>query len=193
MHKTLGPGSWVKVDLDRGSTLDVRALVDAQAVELIAHDRANPRLRLSTLVTALAENVHRPRPGVRFWSQDYTPLIRLDSQSTDRHDMFLEACNPGLRAALYGSDEGPTCWENFRTALNEIGLAENWIPYPLGLFRETSEVDGRFHLAAASSRAGDHVGLVAEADLVIVASACPLSAPPVTGAAQTAELRWEQR
>src|SRR5688572_11874124 len=98
---TLEPGTWERLDLEPGQSFLVRTLVRGQAVEMIAHEAADPRVRLSTLLTALAENVHRPQTGTRFWSQDYTPLFRLMDQSMSRHNMFLEACNPALNSTVF--------------------------------------------------------------------------------------------
>lgn len=192
MAAALAPGEWRRVDLDRGQTLRIRLLVGQQTVELVAHDRADPKVRLSTLVTALAENIHRPREGTMFWSQEYTPLFRILSQTGDRHDMLLEACNPALNQGLYGATDERSCWSNFRDALDEIGLPAKWVPYPLGLFRDAGDVDGRLALLQASSREGDEVVLVGETALVVVVSACPLSAPALASARPTVEIEWGQ-
>jgi uncharacterized protein YcgI (DUF1989 family) len=102
---------------------------------------------------------------------------------------MLEACNPWLNAALGETRE--SCWKNFREALAELGLGEKWIPYPLGLWRQAGEVDGRFTLLPAASVAGDEVTLVAEDSVVVVLSACPLSAPRSHHGAETLEVKRE--
>ena len=182
-------GGYVSLALAKGNHLRVRALAHGQAAELIAHRREDPQDRLSTLLTGLAENVHRPRTGMRFWSQEYSPLLRLEAQTTDRHDLMLEACSPWLNAAL-GATEG-SCWDNFRRVLAELGLSEKWIPYPLGLWRQAGEVDGRFMLLPATSEVGDQVVLAAEDDIIVVVSACPLSAPHAPDGADTLEVQCE--
>lgn len=186
----LEPGRWSRLDLAPNESFVVRTLVDRQAVELVAHEAADPRIRLSTLLTALAENVHQPRAGTRFWSQEYTPLFQLTEQSIAQHDMFLEACNPALNAALTSSVRSGSCWENFRDGLEGLGLSEKWIPYPLGIFREASEIDGRFQLQQSPSSSGDSVRFIAENAIVLIASACPLSAPPLAVEGPTVEIEW---
>jgi len=186
----LVPGEMRRLDVGPGERFAFRTLVGGQAVELIAHDAAAPKVRLSTLVTALAENVHRPQPGTRFWSQEYTPLFRLVEQTSDQHDMLLEACNPWLNAALFGAKDDRSCWSNFRAALEPMGLGEKWIPYPLGLFREAAETAGRYRLLQGTSRAEDQVAFVAETAIIVIASACPVSAPPLAGASPTVEIDW---
>jgi uncharacterized protein len=188
---TLTPGAWVRLDLVEGDLFRVRALADEQAVELVAHDARNPTVRLSTLVTALAENVHRPPAGTRFWSQDYTPLFRLVNQTNDRHDMHLEACNPWLNRALFGATDDRSCWTNFRDALQVLALGEKWIPYPLGLFREGGVLGDRYELLPATSARGDEVLFAADVAIVVIASACPVSSP--AGAAGTPTVEIECR
>lgn len=187
---TLAPGGSARLDVHPGQTFAIRALVGQQAVEVIAHDAADPMIRLSTLVTALAENVHQPQVGTRFWSQEYTPLFQVVEQTTGRHDMLLEACNPWLNAALYGATDDRSCWSNFRLALEAMGLGEKWIPYPLGLFREAGEIDGRYQLLPAVSQAGDAVLFVAETTIVVIASACAVSAPSFPTTEATVEIEW---
>jgi uncharacterized protein YcgI (DUF1989 family) len=176
MADELRPGEWTAVTLAPEQQLVVSALAESQTAELIAHSAADLRDRLSTLLTALAENVHEPRIGTRFWTQDYHPLFRIVDQSHGQHDMMLEACNPGLVRALFGSDT-PTCSENFGTALAEHGLEEKWVPYPLGIFRRCGEADGRFQLLTAASSPGDYITLEADTRLLVVVSACPIGAP----------------
>lgn len=177
MADELRPGDCVSVPLDSGQRLSVTALAGSQAAELIAHSAEDPRDRLSTLVTALAENIHEPSIGTHFWSQDYHPLFTILEQSHSHHDMTLEACNPGLQCALDGSSDRRSCFENFRAALAGIGLDEKWIPYPFGIFRRTGVLGGRFQLVAPASIAGDFVRLEAESPLFVVVSACPMGAP----------------
>jgi uncharacterized protein YcgI (DUF1989 family) len=83
-----------------------------------------------------------------------------------------------------------SCWENFRDALATVDLPEKWIPYPLGIFRSCGIVDGRFQLLPATSSGGDFMDLVAESDISVVVSACPVSAPRTTEGVRTARIAW---
>ena len=186
---SLIPGAWARIDLaDRGS-LRLQTVVHEQAIELVAHRAGDPAVRLSTLVTALAENVYQPRPDTRFWSQEYTPLFHLTSLTNDENDMMLEACNPDLNRSMFPGRTG-SCWANFREGLAGIGLGEKWIPYPLGVFRRAGESAGRFALLPAASRPGDEVSIVADAPIVVFASACPVSSPPEAAGRAVVELEW---
>lgn len=187
MHSQLTPGEWQTYALPAGARVRIEALVGGQAVEVIAHAADDPRDRLSTLVTALAENVHEPAAGMTLWSQEYRPLLRVLEQTHSKHDLMLEACNPSLRSALGNRGDG-SCWQNFREAVSALGLSEKWIPYPFGVFRQAGEEGGAFALLPASSRARDHLILEAMCDLTLVASACPLSAPDVGADVRTVDL-----
>jgi uncharacterized protein YcgI (DUF1989 family) len=95
-----------------------------------------------------------------------------------------------LNKALFGDGCTGSCWENFREWARGEGLDEKWIPYPLGVFRQADERDGRFALREASSSAGDAFSLRADDRVTVVVSACPVSRPPVATDTPTLEVRW---
>lgn len=189
--KTLNRGEWKAISLMSGTNLTIRALYPGQAVEFIALSSADPRERLSTTVTTLVEHVNTLRSGTRLLSQNCISLLTVVDLTNDVHDLMLEACNPALNRALYGAKDDTSCWKNFRDALQDIGLDEKWIPYPLGVFRQAGELNDRYQLLAASSRKGDYVRLLVEEDIIAIASACPVSAPSLAEAIETVELEWE--
>jgi uncharacterized protein YcgI (DUF1989 family) len=189
-ERRLAPGACAALEIPRDGSIELVALAAGQAAEVAIHRTEDLRQRLSQLVTTLAEGIYQPRVGTRLWTQDYEPLMRVEAQTTDRHDLMLEACSPWLNKALFGDACTGSCWENFNGWASEAGLDEKWIPYPLGVFRQAGERDGRFELREASSAAGDSLTLRAEDDVTVVVSACPVSraaAPPDT---HTLELRW---
>jgi uncharacterized protein YcgI (DUF1989 family) len=174
MRERLGPGDWRAIPLQAGEGVRVAVLVAGQTVEVIAHRLSDPRERLSTTLTTLVEYVHQPYPGMPLWTQHHQPLIRVADQTHGRHDLQLEACTRYVNNELGGHDADFSCTENFVAALAELGLGPKWVPYPLGLFRQCGEVDGRFGLLPGTSAPGDVVELVADAPSTVVVSLCPL-------------------
>lgn len=174
-------------ELMPGRGLRVVALVSGQTVELIAHRRDDPRIRLSTTLTTLVEFVHEPQIGTTLWSQTHEPLLEIVGQSHNRHDLQLEACSAFVNG-LAGHPLGPSCADNFATALAELGLGPKWIPYPFGIFRRCGMTDDGFQMLAGSSVAGDYVELLALAPVTMVVSVCPLIG--ASSCEPTVELTW---
>lgn len=173
-ERGLTPGEMVAVTLAPGDRLRVTAVEDGQVAEMVAHDAVDPRHRLSTLVTGLAEEAYTLRPRLTLWTEGYEPLLEVESLSVEGHDIVLEACTPWLNEALGHECGGPSCWEGFRDWLAERGLPEKWVPYPVGIFRQTAEVDGKYGMLDGVSRKGDQVEFSAEAPCVALVTACAI-------------------
>ncbi|MDO8187662.1 DUF1989 domain-containing protein [Conexibacter sp. JD483] len=171
----LAAGTMAVAALSPGDTLSVRALVAGQVAELVAHAAADPRERLSTLLTGLAEGAYTLREGMTLWSQEYSPLLRVEELSNEQHDLALEACTPWIARALGNEPVGTCCWSSFRAWLEQEGLPEKWVPYPVGIFKQAEERDGRYGLAPGSSAAGDFVRFSAASPCTVLVSACALT------------------
>jgi hypothetical protein len=68
-----------------------------------------------------------------------------------------------------------SCQENLQNALREIGVEPPpFAPQPINLFMNTpAGADGAIDWLPAPTKAGDHVVMRAELDLVLAVSACP--------------------
>ncbi|MDO8211983.1 DUF1989 domain-containing protein [Conexibacter sp. CPCC 206217] len=185
----LAAGTMAVATLAPGDSLCVRALVAGQAAELVAHAAADPRERLSTLLTGLAEGAYTLREGMVLWSQEYRALLRVEELSNERHDLALEACNPWVSRALSATLAGDCCWTSFRAWLEREGLPEKWVPYPVGIFKQADERSGRYGLRAGSSSVGDFVRFSAASRCTVLVSACPLTAGGEPGA-PAIEVTW---
>ncbi|MBB4661403.1 DUF1989 domain-containing protein [Conexibacter arvalis] len=190
---TLTAGSAAAISLSPGDALSVRAIVAGQVAELVAHSAADPRERLSTLLTGLAEEAHTLREGMTLWSQEYRPLLRVEELTNDEHDLALEACTPWLGRALGAELVGDCCWTSFRAWLEGEGLPEKWVPYPVGIFKRADERDGRYGLRPGSSRPGDLVRFSAASACTVLVSACPLTRGAADPAAPVIEVTWNEQ
>lgn len=186
----LAPGELAVAELAADARLRVAAAAPGQVAELVVHDADDPRHRLSTLLTSLAEEAYTLRPGMRLWSEEYRPLLRVEAVSTDAHDLMLEACTPWLNRELAPDYRGASCWEAYAGWLGERGLDPKWVPYPVGLFRRVGEHEGAFGLCEATSEPGDSVSFVSESPCVALVTACPLGSRPGAGK-HTIEVRWD--
>src|SRR5690606_23317359 len=75
------------------------------------------------------------------------------------------------------------CVDNLHAALSALGLEPPEIPSPVNLFEKVTIDDTEaLHIEPPTAKAGDHITLRAEMDLVLVISACPMDIVPTNGA-----------
>ena len=135
---------------------------------------------LDSTVTRTRMGAAVPQPGIFsvFFDQDGRPLVRKVRDTVGRHDMFLLACT-----AKYYEDLGypghVNCTDNFNAQVARYGVAARPAGWPALNFFYNTRFDGNvLTFDEPWSRAGDHVLLRAEQDLVCASSACPDDVDP---------------
>jgi uncharacterized protein YcgI (DUF1989 family) len=123
-----------------------------------------------------------PKPGECFYSEKGHPLLRLvEDNSPGPHDMLFPPCDAALyeRAGLHNH---PNCYDNFLGALREAGMTMPFVPNPVNLFQNSPpQPDGRLEVLASKNPPGGNVLLRAEADLLLVLTACSVDYHPTNG------------
>ncbi|PIE11673.1 MAG: hypothetical protein CSA72_00680 [Rhodobacterales bacterium] len=96
------------------------------------------------------------------------------------HDVIGTRCDPYTNALLSGGDYHHCCHSNLTRALAEfadlsLSEAEMHVHDVLNVFMCTGFTadTGQYFMKASPARAGDHIDLLAEIDLIAVLSACP--------------------
>jgi uncharacterized protein len=158
-------GRFRVIDLEGGQVADTWAFVADDPGEF--HSAQHTRVHVGRLF---------PRPGEQFVTNRRRPILLLEEDATPGiHDMLCAACDPERYEGL--GVEGPhaSCQENLRTALDAVGVdPPRFAPQPINLFMNTpARADGTIAWLPAPTKAGDHVLLRAELDIVLVVSACP--------------------
>lgn len=112
------------------------------------------------------------------------PLMTLtEDSSPGRHDTQLCPCNAEIYAELGHDGPHRSCTDNFHEAIGRLGLSLPFTPASLNLFMNVPiDAEGRVTRVPPTSRPGDSVTLRAEADVVVVLSACPQDITPINGA-----------
>jgi len=101
------------------------------------------------------------------------------------HDTLIASCDPERYRQLGFNGRHDNCLDNFERALADLGLAAPPLPAPLNLFMHVPWTeDGSLRFEPPVSSPGDLIRFRAEADLVVVMSACPQDLTPVNGAEQ---------
>ena len=147
-----------------------------QVVDTWALSAGDPREHLSMSHTRTGLARLSPRVGDPLLSNRRRPLLVLTEDSSPGvHDTLIPACDPE-RYRLLGAAAGhASCAENFVAALRPLGIERVDVPDPLNLFMNVAwEADGRLEFRPTVAQPGDHVTLRAEADAIVVLSACPM-------------------
>jgi len=123
-----------------------------------------------------------PQPGERFYSEKGHPLLTLvEDNSPCPHDMLFPPCNTALYERA-GLPNHPNCQDNFLGALHEAGIAVPFVPNPVNLFQNSPpQPDGRLEVLASNNPPGGNVVLRAEADVLLVLTACSVDYHPTNG------------
>jgi uncharacterized protein YcgI (DUF1989 family) len=170
----------------RGAAIDVINTHGTQVVDFWALASADTSEHLSMEHTRIAIGRLMPRVGDPLVSNARRPLltVALDT-SPGVHDTLMASCDAERYRQLGFQGRHDSCGDNFDAALRAIGITPPALPSPLNLFMNVPwSPDGSLRFEPPVSRPGDLVRLRAEADLVVIMSACPQDLNPVNGAAQ---------
>lgn len=178
MQHEIPPRSGVGFELKRGQRLTVIDPEGEQVSDLLAfnlHDRDEVISSGRTL--DYLSRLFLTAPDA-IWSNRSNVMLRLVEDSVGRHDFLLTPCSADTFRILYGDDTPHRgCFGNLAAALAPWGIGPDRIPVAFNIFMHVA-VDGAtgaLKVLPPKSRAGDHLTLVAEMDLVIGLTAC--SAP----------------
>jgi hypothetical protein len=136
----------------------------------------DPREFHSAQHTRVHVNRLFPKAGEHFVTNRRRPILLLEEDNTPGiHDMLCAACDPERYEGLGVEGWHASCQENLQNALREIGVEPPpFAPQPINLFMNTpAGADGAIDWLPAPTKAGDHVVMRAELDLVLAVSACP--------------------
>jgi uncharacterized protein YcgI (DUF1989 family) len=118
-----------------------------------------------------------PRRGEQFVTNRRRPILTLEEDNTAGiHDMLIAACDPARYEGLGVEGWHASCEENLHHALEALGVEPipRFAPQPINLFMNTpARQDGTIEWLPAKTKAGEHVVLRAELDIVVAVSACP--------------------
>jgi hypothetical protein len=125
-----------------------------------------------------------PRPGDHFVTNLRHPILLLaEDSSPGIHDTLIPCCDLARYRQLGVKGHHASCAENFAAALGRLGVSPPLPPAPLNLFMNVPmQANGSLGVAPPASKPGDYVVLAAEADCIVVLSACPHDIFPVNGA-----------
>ncbi len=124
-----------------------------------------------------------PRRGDMLFSNRRRPVLHMvEDTSPGVHDTLIAACDQERYTQLGHPGPHRSCVDNFRAAVDEVGLPPLAVPSPLNLFMNIP-VAPTGELAFAPSPVSAHEAVTLEAliDLVLIVSACPQDLVPING------------
>ena len=174
------------VAVARGAGIEVINTHGTQVVDFWALCSGDLAEHLSMEHTRVATGRLVPRAGDTLVSSARRPLLTVIADTSPGvHDTLMASCDPERYRQLGFDGRHDNCRDNFAAALAGLGLAPPPLPAPLNLFMNVPwEPDGSLRFEPPSSRPGDLIRFRAEADLIVIMSACPQDLTPVNGAAQ---------
>ncbi len=175
LRAEIPPRSGTAFTLDRGDTLTVIDVRGEQVADLLAFRRDDIDEVLSSGRTLDYASRIFLTAGDDLYSNRSQVMLHIVRDTVGRHDFLLTPCSADTFRIIYG-DTTPHrgCFGNLAEALAPYGIGPDRIPVAFNVFMNVA-VDsetGVLRVDPPLSRAGDHVVLRAEQDLIIGLTAC---------------------
>lgn len=112
--------------------------------------------------------------GHTLYSNRSRPMWTIVEDTVGRHDFLLTPCSPETFSIIYGTTgHHRSCFGNLVQGLAPFGITPDMIPTTLNVFMNVEIAqNGELSILPPRSRAGDHVLLRAEMDLIVGVTAC---------------------
>jgi uncharacterized protein YcgI (DUF1989 family) len=173
-RRHLAPQTGTGLVVRRGQLLRISDPRGEQVSDLTSFALDDAREWLSSGRTIDYANTIYVTTGHVLYSNRSRPMWTIVEDTVGRHDFLLTPCSPETFTIIYGTTgHHPSCFENLRTALAPHGILPDAIPTTLNVFMNVEIAPtGELRILPPRSRAGDHVLLRAEMDLVVGVTAC---------------------
>jgi uncharacterized protein len=173
-HHHLEPQTGTGFLLRGGQLLKIIDPQGEQVSDLTAFAQGDTAEWLSAGRTIDYANTIYLTTGHVLYSNRSRPMFSIIEDTVGRHDFLLTPCSPDTFKILYGLDEyHPSCFENLVKNLAAFGIAPDMIPTTFNIFMNVAVLSsGELRIDPPRSRAGDHILLRAEMDLIVGVTAC---------------------
>lgn len=177
----LAPQTGTAFVLRQGQMLRVIDPQGTQVSDLIAFAHADPAEWMSSGRTFDYNNTIYLTTNHVLYSNRSRPMFTIGEDTVGRHDFLYTPCSPETFSIIYKHQgHHPSCFENLYTNLAPFGIMPDAIPTTLNIFMNVLvQPSGELRLDPPISKAGDHIDLQAEMDLIVGVTAC--SAPMSNG------------
>jgi urea carboxylase-associated protein 1 len=166
-------GYWSRI-LKSGQILQIIDLEGCQAVDLICYNANDYTDRYSSSNTIKMNESIFITKGSKLYSDDANVLMSVTDDTYGRHDTICGSCNGGTNRVRYGITKGPSCRNNFISALAEHGMTARDIVPNVNVFMYLPVgPEGEMPIVGGKSKPGERFELTANMDVLVVFSNCP--------------------
>jgi len=171
---TIVPGGNMAWEVTRGRVLRVVDIEGQQVGDLVCFNLHRLNEKLSPPYTIMGNRTLRPTVGHALFSDENNPLMTIVADTLGSHDLLAGACSRYTNKSRYDKDGTPNCRDNLAAALRPWGIDWKEIPYNINLFMNVPVgADFTVSIQPPLSRAGDHIDLRADMDVLVGLSNCP--------------------
>ncbi len=170
---TLGPGKpWGHL-IKKGQRVRFIDLHGKQAVDFLCYDAIDPSDRYNAANTIKMQSHIYLGSGSVLWSDRGKRMMRIEDDTCGFHDTLAGCCSSEMNIVRYNKPGPANCRDTFELALSAFNLSRADIVSNINWFmRVPIGADGSLSISEGVSRAGDYVDLVAERDVICIASNC---------------------
>jgi uncharacterized protein YcgI (DUF1989 family) len=181
----VAPMSARAVRLSPGDVLRVTDIEGRQVADLVAFNAHDTAEHLSQGFTRANNDKAGLLVGDQLFSNLNSPMLTVVKDTVGVHDLLFPPCSRYLYEHVFGVHGKTGCREHLTDALEPFGIGFAQVTDPFNVFMNTAIDDGRMAIYEPHSRAGDHVDLRAEMDLVVAVSSCAADVNACNGDALT--------
>ncbi|MDF0650245.1 MAG: urea carboxylase-associated family protein [Nitrospira sp.] len=108
------------------------------------------------------------------YANNSKPMFTIVEDTVGLHDFLLTPCSQEMFEILYKhKGHHPSCFENLRLCLREYGISGADISTTFNIFMNVKiDRHGKLTVGVPMSKAGDHIDLRAEIDMICGLTAC---------------------
>lgn len=169
------PRSSASFTMKKGQRLKVTDIEGEQVSDFICYNLHDTNEYLSSGRTLdYAETIFLTK-GHPFYSNRSNIMFQMVEDTVGRHDFLLTPCSSDTFRIIYGHTQPHRgCHGNLSESLSEYGISPDQIPVCFNIFMHV-DVDGKtgkLSVLPPKSKAGDHVVIEANMDLIVGLTAC---------------------
>lgn len=168
------PQSGRSFKIKRKQILQVVDPLGEQVADLFAFDEHDHDCRLSSGRSLdYASGIYLTTNNI-LYANNSKPMFTIIEDTVGLHDFLLTPCSQEMFEILY-KHKGyhPSCFENLFLSLKEHGISAADISTTFNIFMNvTVDPQGMLTVGVPKSKAGDHIELRAEMDMVCGLTAC---------------------
>lgn len=160
--------------IKRKQILQVVDPLGEQVADLFVFDEHDPNCRLSSGRSLdYASGIYLTTNNI-LYANNSKPMFTIIEDTVGLHDFLLTPCSQEMFEILYKhKGHHPSCFENLFLSLKEHGISAADISTTFNIFMNvTVDPQGMLTVGVPKSKAGDHIALRAEMDMVCGLTAC---------------------